>query len=199
MGYARPERRTTMADSTRKPSGRLARPPTLSATRVEVSFFAEGSLSHWREIAEQLGMSAAETETSDSVFSALPASPAAGEFYLVGGFHPSSAVPAESKHVHWHLDWSPMPSDPPPSKVVTSSIAVGGYPRVLGRLCELWPACSNVEMSFTVRFSRAPGRPPGATLERVALGGKFTGPISVDLPKILEEVAWNGLIQATNS
>lgn len=173
-------------------------PGGLRVSRIEASFFADGTLSHWRDVAESLGMELGETDSDECVFTALPGDLERGKFYLSGGFHPSGQTPAESTAVHWHLCWALVPDEEPPAELRESSDAVGGYPRILTKLVEAWPESSEISVRFSVRFTASPSA-KGSSAESITVRGRFHGNLSADLPRHLERAAWDGLIHTVGS
>jgi len=146
-------------------------------TRLELQFFADGSLSKWHKFAQKIGARIDKTD-GDVSFAALPVTPAKDTVYLTGGFHHTGKSATKSKSVHWHLAWIAAPNGEPPPALSRRSQKVGGYPGVFKKIKTHWPhkgGLSGAEADFTITWDLGESEfldvlgPPDA--EPIALDG----------------------------
>lgn len=150
--------------------------PARAVVRSRMSFFAGGEIKAWQSAAKKMGLT---NKQSDVSFVALPDNPSEGQLYLTGGFHPTTRKTEQLGVVHWHLEWLRAPSSNPPADLRKKSDAVGGYPGVLERLKEAWPATSDrrVQVQFSIGFEIEghvdfPAELQGAANQEILLKGR---------------------------
>lgn len=151
---------------------------------LEVSAFAKASRDKWRALAEKLSFSVREEQRTKETghsewnarFVALPASLDEHSLYLSGEVHPVDADTA-----HWTFDLRLVPNTTPPADMREKSDRVGGFPTMVQKLAESWPAHEKTQVSVTAMFALDPqrwisriatpkGRPPHRSV--VLSGGK---------------------------
>lgn len=140
---------------------------------VEISFFAPSTPERWREFMEALGCKLELKATLpqpywETELVALPDILKKGDRFLTGEVHPLRSRPEET---HWVLKLQPAPSPTPPRELIDASRQLGGYPGLLERIADGWPAERRIEVESKVSFilDEKKWRSPFAPKQRMAL------------------------------
>jgi len=124
--------------------------PGVVVSSVEVSFFAQSTPRQWREFMEALGCRLEPKAASlpwETGLVALPELLKKGDRFLTGEVHPLRKKPHET---HWVLKLQPVPSPTPPRELIDESRQLGGYPGILQRISDGWPAERRIEVQSKV-------------------------------------------------
>lgn len=147
----------------------------VSVTSLELFFTARAPAEQWRQLVRSLGCRLRPSATSpedpprwSTEIVALPSVIEPSSHYLSGWVHSLADQPDET---HWHLNLGAVPGPNPPSVVVELSNQVGGYPEVLARIVQSWPAERRMEVETRVTYVLEAGRwaSPFAPKRRKAL------------------------------
>lgn len=128
---------------------------------LELSFTATAAVDLWQKLVRDSGMREQRRSSRGLPTASLVAVPSAGrsdEVYLTVGFHPERDTAVDT---HWHLEWQTVPSSPVPPDIQAESDRVGGYPRALETLIDLWPIekrtfAAQVRVTFDVPERKPP-------------------------------------------
>lgn len=145
--------------------------PGVVVSSVEVSFFAQSTPQRWREFMVALGCRLEPKATPlhwETELVALPEILKKGDRFLTGEVHPLLPSPEET---HWVLKLQPVPSPTPPQELIDMSRQLGGYPGILERISDGWPAERRIEVRSKVSFilDEKKWRSPFAPKQRMAL------------------------------
>lgn len=117
---------------------------------VELSFYGKALPEAWASFAAKCGIHIDKDGRNNARFTAIPKNQRSGDLYLTGSFHESPKHKGAA--VHWHLNWDMAPNTKPPSGILESSKRVGGYPLIIKKMADNWPANSILEVDSSVTY-----------------------------------------------
>lgn len=137
---------------------------------LSVKFVASAAPAGWQQLIDSVGMRrvgrALPAVMPTASFVALPTDERG--MYLLGGFR--RAKPIGNVDAGWTLELRRTPDGPPPPDVDLQSRAVGGYPHVLKKISDEWPAMdrefeAEVSMTREIAAGELLIEPPAASRE----------------------------------